>query len=76
MPTAVKALRTVGTSGKAVNALVYPVVAALLGSVSSWIVTGDLGGAEIRTAASGAILALVAALGAYRGEVGEVEIER
>lgn len=59
-----------GLSRKAANALLYPVAAAVLTSVASWVITGDFNDAEIRTAISGAILGLVAFLGAYKGDAG------
>lgn len=65
-------LRTVGFSPKAILAFFTPFLVTVLGTLSSWIVTGDFNEAEIRTALSGVVLALMAALGAYVGNPGKV----
>jgi VIT1/CCC1 family predicted Fe2+/Mn2+ transporter len=65
-------LKTYGISPKAVAALVWPLVVALGAAVASWIVTGNFSDSEIRTAASGVILSLIAAAGAYVKPPGDV----
>lgn len=67
------AVKTVGLSRKAALALLYPVAAAGLASVASWIITGNFNDAEIRTALSGAVLGLVALIGAWKGDPGTID---
>lgn len=72
MATVQSRLETIGLSPKAVAALVWPAVVALAGAVASWIVTGNFSATETRTALSGVVLAIVAAVGAYVSPPGDV----
>ncbi len=63
---------TVGLSPKALLAFLLPLLAAVGGALSSWIVTGDFNNAEIRTAAGGLVSSGLALLGAYVGQPGPV----
>lgn len=66
------ALRTYGVSPKAVLAFLYPVIAAALTAIGSWVVSGDFNANEIRVAVGGLSLSAVAYLGAYVGKPGAV----
>ena len=65
-------LTTIGVSPKAIGALVFPLVAAAGAAIASWIVSGEFNDSEIRAAASGVVLALVAFVGAYVRDPGNV----
>jgi len=65
-------LVTVGTSQKAVLALLYPLIATVVATLGSYIVTGDFNDAEIRVAIAGTLTSFVAGLGAYVGKPGPV----
>lgn len=63
---------TIGLSPKAILAFAFPLVAALAGALTSWIVTGNFDAAEIRTAAGGLVTSALALAGAYVGKPGNV----
>lgn len=67
------AAKTKGLADKAVKALLWPLAASLLGTVASWVVTGDFNESEVRTAIGGAILSAVSFGGAYFGSPGKVD---
>lgn len=63
---------TLGTSPKAVLALLYPLVATEIATLGSYVVTGDFNDAEIRVAIAGTLASFTAGLGAYVGKPGAV----
>ncbi len=63
---------TIGLSPKALLAFLFPLIAAVAGAVSSWVVTGTFDDAEIRTAVGGLVTSGLALLGAYVGQPGPV----
>lgn len=65
-------MTTIGLSPKTVLAFLFPLIAALGTAAASWVVTGDFNDTEIRAALGGVILSGVAALGAYRGDPGNM----
>lgn len=65
-------MKTNGISPKAIAALVWPVAVAAAAAVASWVVSGDFNDTEIRTAVAGAITAVVAFIGAYVSDPGDV----
>lgn len=64
---------TIGLSPKAVLAFLFPLIAAVGGSLVSWIATGDFNDAEIRAALGGLVTSGLALLGAYIGQPGNVQ---
>ena len=52
-------------NNKAYAAFLAPVIVALGAAVASWIATGDFNDAEIRTALSGAVLAVVSSIATW-----------
>ncbi len=62
-------------TNKAKLAFVVPLLTAVGAAVASWIVTGDFNDAEIRTAAGGAVTALVASVAAYLGSPGRAVVK-
>lgn len=67
-------MRTNGISPKAVLAFLYPAIAALGTALASWIASGNFNKAEVLTAVGGVILSGVAALGAYIGKPGDIDV--
>ena len=65
-------MKQIGISPKAILALVFPLIAAAGAALASWVASGNFNATEIRTAASGVVLALVSFVGAYVGEPGRV----
>ena len=65
-------LRTRGISPKAVLAFCFPFVTTVAGVTSSWVVTGNFNGTELRLGVAGLIASSLAALGAYVGRPGTV----
>jgi hypothetical protein len=69
-------MKTNAISPKAALAFLYPFLATLAATVSSWIVTGAFSAAEIRVALAGLVASGIAALGAYTGKPGDVESDQ
>lgn len=64
---------TIGLSPKTILAFLYPLIASLVAAASTYVVTGDLNDAEIRTALVGLGASSLAALGAWVGQPGNVQ---
>jgi hypothetical protein len=63
-PVYVKIIELVDKN-KAKAAFLAPLIVAVGSAVGSWIVTGDFNDAEIRTAAGGAVLAVVSGVSTW-----------
>lgn len=65
-------MRTIGFSPKAARAYLAVQISSLTAVVTSWIATGQWNATETRGLIGGAVLALLAGLGAYSGDPGHV----
>ncbi len=71
-PMNTKTLRTHGISPKAILAFTYPVIAAAIASVGSWVVTGDFNANEIRVAVGELAGGSISLIGAIVGRPGDI----
>lgn len=61
-------------NNKAYAAFLAPLLLAVGAAIASWISTGDFNDAEIRTAAAGAVTALVASVAAWLTSAGSAVV--
>jgi len=63
---------TQGRSPKAIAALLWPLITALAASLVSWLISGDFNSTELRTSIGGAVLSVVAGIGAALSQTGTI----
>lgn len=66
---------TLGISPKAILAAILPTLGGIVAVLIQWVATGEFSRAELATALSAVSASLLAFIGAYLGDPGDVAIE-